>query len=591
MDIKPEAQGAPARDLDAPDGISDEKASVNNSSSLDTEQVSAQETTQNEKHNDLRQQTTATSNHGQPVHRIRTREDGTEYPTGMKLVLISLALCLSVFLMALDNSIIATAIPKITDQFQSLPDVGWYGSAYLLTTAALQLLFGRFYTFFSIKWVYLIAIAIFELGSLICGVANNSVTLIVGRAIAGVGSAGLFSGALIIMAHSVPLERRPIYTGLIGSMYGIASVSGPLLGGAFTDHVTWRWCFYINLPIGAVTVAAIALFFPDPTNRQTLTNDDTPRQRLMRFDPLGTAVFMPGIICLLLALQWGGTTHPWSNWRIILLFVLFGLLLLAFLLIQHRQQELATVPPRIFFKRTVWSSGWYAFALGAAFLAAVYYLPLWFQAVHAASAVRSGIMNLPLLIAVVVLSILAGALVTLWGYYAPFMLLGSVLVTVGFALLTTFTPRTPSPVWIGYQILAGAGVGLGLQQPIIAVQTVLDIDDVPTGTAIVVFLQTLGGALFVSVAQNVFANALVRHVAEYVPDIPDPRFVLAVGATGVQRAVPPEWLPGVTLAYNDALVRTFVVCTVVSSLSMVGALLVEWKSVKRAGVAVVTVGA
>jgi len=591
MDIKPEAQGAPARDLDAPDGISDEKASVNNSSSLDTEQVSAQETTQNEKHNDLRQQTTATSNHGQPVHRIRTREDGTEYPTGMKLVLISLALCLSVFLMALDNSIIATAIPKITDQFQSLPDVGWYGSAYLLTTAALQLLFGRFYTFFSIKWVYLIAIAIFELGSLICGVANNSVTLIVGRAIAGVGSAGLFSGALIIMAHSVPLERRPIYTGLIGSMYGIASVSGPLLGGAFTDHVTWRWCFYINLPIGAVTVAAIALFFPDPTNRQTLTNDDTPRQRLMRFDPLGTAVFMPGIICLLLALQWGGTTHPWSNWRIILLFVLFGLLLLAFLLIQHRQQELATVPPRIFFKRTVWSSGWYAFALGAAFLAAVYYLPLWFQAVHAASAVRSGIMNLPLLIAVVVLSILAGALVTLWGYYAPFMLLGSVLVTVGFALLTTFTPRTPSPVWIGYQILAGAGVGLGLQQPIIAVQTVLDIDDVPTGTAIVVFLQTLGGALFVSVAQNVFANALVRLVAEYVPDIPDPRFVLAVGATGVQRAVPPEWLPGVTLAYNDALVRTFVVCTVVSSLSMVGALLVEWKSVKRAGVAVVTVGA
>jgi MFS family permease len=151
--------------------------------------------------------------------------------------------------MALDNSIIATAIPRITDQFHSLGDVGWYGSAYLLTTAALQLLFGKFYSYFSIKWTYLVAISIFELGSLICGVANSSLTLIIGRAVAGLGSAGIFSGALIILAHSVPLEKRPAYSGFIGSMYGIASVSGPLLGGVFTDKATWRWCFYINLPI------------------------------------------------------------------------------------------------------------------------------------------------------------------------------------------------------------------------------------------------------------------------------------------------------------------------------------------------------
>lgn len=127
-----------------------------------------------------------------------------------------------------------------------MQDVGWYGSAYLLTTASLQLLFGKFYSFFSIKWVYLGTIAVFEVGSLICGVAPNSVALIVGRAIAGVGSAGIFSGALIILAYSVPLQQRPIYTGLIGSMYGVASVAGPLLGGAFTDKITWRWCFYIS---------------------------------------------------------------------------------------------------------------------------------------------------------------------------------------------------------------------------------------------------------------------------------------------------------------------------------------------------------
>lgn len=210
------------------------------------------------------------------MNRIMTSGEGVEYPTGAKLGLISLALCeyhlipsdagvriqtcatcvqgnaanchagLSVFLMALDNTIIATAIPAITDQFHSLPDVGWYGSAYLLTTASFQLLFGKFYTFFSLKWVYLIAIGIFELGSLLCGVAPNSTALIVGRAIAGVGSAGIFSGALIIVAYSVPLAKRPMYTGFIGAMYGIASVAGPLLGGAFTDKVSWRWCFYIN---------------------------------------------------------------------------------------------------------------------------------------------------------------------------------------------------------------------------------------------------------------------------------------------------------------------------------------------------------
>jgi hypothetical protein len=190
---------------------------------------------------------------GSELARIQTSDPNYEYPTGLKLGLTMLALCLSVFLVALDNTIIATAIPKITDHFNSLNDVGWYGSAvsdssilrvlptqltleqYLLTTASFQLLFGKFYTFFSIKWVYLIAIFIFELGSLICGVAPSSTALIVGRAIAGLGCAGIFSGALIIIAYSVPLQKRPIYTGFVGAMYGIASVAGPLLGGAFTD--------------------------------------------------------------------------------------------------------------------------------------------------------------------------------------------------------------------------------------------------------------------------------------------------------------------------------------------------------------------
>ncbi|KAF1815159.1 MFS transporter [Eremomyces bilateralis CBS 781.70] len=505
-------------------------------------------------------------------------DDEVEYPTSWKLGLITIALCLAVFCMALDNTIIATAIPKITTDFSSLDDIGWYGSSYLLASCSFQLIFGKLYTFYSIKWTYMTALFIFELGSLICGVAPNSTALIIGRAIAGLGGAGIFSGSILIVAASVPLRQRPTYTGFIGGVFGIASVAGPLMGGAFTDNLTWRWCFYINLPFGAVTAMFIFVFFKSPPRAKV---EPTFRGKVRNLDLEGTAVFLPGIICLLLALQWGGSEYNWGNARIIVLFILFALLIAAFVGIQFWKQERATIPPRVFKNRNVWGSALFGGCLGASFFILIFYVPIYFQAIKGVSAVKSGIMNIPMVLSLVLFSIIAGILVTVVGYYTPFMFLSSILMAVGAGMLTTFTPHTAHPAWIGYQVLFGFGVGFGMQQTLIAVQASLPGPDIPIATALMMFAQMLGGALFVSVGQNVFTNQLFKNLAS-VPGI-DPKLVVSVGATDLQSAVRnfnEALLAPVLEAYSSALTQTWYVSVAMAVFSIVGAAFVEWKSVK-----------
>ncbi|KAH8652595.1 major facilitator superfamily domain-containing protein [Tricladium varicosporioides] len=517
-------------------------------------------------------------NHTEKLAITRTgSNEASQYAHGLRLVTITVAVAISVFLVALDNTIIATAIPRITDQFHSLNDVGWYGSSYLLTTCSTQLLFGKLYTHFNIKIVYLTAIGLFELGSLVCGAAPSSNALIIGRAIAGIGSAGVFNGGIVIISRTVPLVRRPIFVGIIGAMYGIASVVGPLMGGAFTSHLSWRWCFYINLPIGGITVLGIIFFLkpPEKADQRSLGY----RVRLRKLDPIGTVVFIPGIVCLLIALQWGGTKYPWSDARVVALLVIFAVLITVFVMLQVYNKENATVPTHIISQRSMAFGSWYTFSLSSSFFIGLYYLPIWFQAIKGASAIHSGIMNLPLLLGVVAMALISGVLITLIGYYTPFMIMSTVVASLGMGLLSTLQPDSPSSKWIGFQALFGLGIGAGLMQMVLIAQTVLATDDIPTGTAALIFFQTLGGAVMLSVAQNVFQNRLLANLREVFPGL-DSLVVLGNGATNLQDLVPPVYLQQVLEAFNKAIMQTFYVGVAIVSLSIFGSMGIEWKSIK-----------
>lgn len=474
--------------------------------------------------------------------------------------------------------IIATAIPKISDEFHSIEDIGWYASAYMLTGSSFMLLFGKLYTFYPPKWVLLAAIFLFEIGSAVCGAAPNSTAFIIGRAIAGWGFSGIFTGGVVTIQRVLPLHKRPMVMGMLGAVFGISSVAGPLIGGALTTNVSWRWCFYINLPIGGLAMVVLAIFLKATAPAKAGTSF---KAQLRQLDPLGTLFFLPSIVCLLLALQWGGSTYPWSNPRIIILFILFAILFSLFIAIQilNKTPEEATVPPHVFKQRSMTAGFIFMLFIGGSMALITYFLPLYFQAIDGVDALHSGLDILPFLLSVTASSIIAGFAVSKLGYYVPPMIACPVFMSIGAGLMMTFTADTSKGKWIGYQILFGIGFGIGNQQANIAAQTVLGKKDIAIGSALMMFAAQISGAIFVPIGQTVFENHLVNGLRGF-KDV-DANMVLNTGATEIRDVVPLGALQGVLGAYDKALAQVFLVAAIMAAVGVLPALGMEWKSVKK----------
>ncbi|KAG8946702.1 hypothetical protein FRC04_011480 [Tulasnella sp. 424] len=466
-------------------------------------------------------------------------------------------------LVALDQTIVATAIPRIASEFNALDEVTWIASAYFLTQCGLTLTYGKLLAAITTKWVYLFAVIVFEIGSAICGAAPNVEALIVGRAIAGLGAAGIFTSCLAILAVVTRLETRPVLFGLFGGVFAFSNVIGPLLGGAFTDHVSWRWCFYINLPLGAITIATIVFFIkPKHSNVEPAGFKETMR-RIAGIDWIGSILSIGMITSILLPLQWGGVTKPWNDKTVIALFCVFAVLLAAFVGWEwYVGEEKAIMPLSMWANRAQIGCCLEAFFLMFIMLCAVYYLPLYYQSAQQHTATRSGIDILAFMCCIIFGGALSGAVIHLTGRPLPWLIFPPPIAALSCGLIFWKLQHAPSTGFLlGMQFLLGLGCGCALQNCIIAIQAEYSHKPelVPQSTALVNFTQFFGGTLGIAIAGTIFGNKLGTFIAVEAPGLSPEAITAVKQSVEMIKTLDPTVQAGVIAAYSKALGYVFII--------------------------------
>ncbi|GAM90038.1 hypothetical protein ANO11243_080780 [Dothideomycetidae sp. 11243] len=506
-------------------------------------------------------------------------DEDDKWVSGPKLVIIMAGLVLVCFVLLLDVSIVTTAVPTITSRFHSLVDVGWYGAAYQLCTAALMPLTGKIYSNLNTKKCFLAFLFVFELGSLLCAVATSSKMFIVGRAVAGMGASGLQNGALTIIAGCAPMPKRPF---LIGNLFGIGSlglVCGPLVGGVLTEYASWRWCFYINLPIGAV-IAMLLVFTHIPDNVAKPPPMQVLRDLHNILDLVGFAIFAPACIMLLMAVQFGGNQYAWGSAQVIGLFCGAGVALIIWLGWGYHKGDAALIPFSMLCQRVTWSSCLFYCFITSAMFTSTYYLPIYFQGVRGHTPTVAGVYMLPSILCQLTSAPFVGKAVGRWGYYLPGAVAGGVLGSIGYGLLATLSPTTSASKWAGYQILVGFSRGFGLQMPFVAVQNLLPMAQIPTAMGLVVFSSTIGGALVLSFADTIITNSLRTLLPRYVPAA-DVEAIIVAGIYNFRRVADPQDLPGVLEAYARSIDRVFYLTMALALMSFACSWGMGWHDIRK----------